>query len=75
MRTGSQPIPSKLTKKLENRQHQLILVAEHSITLDRLIGVEYASYTMVLFANIKERYHGLSQLIQINQSGFKAENE
>jgi hypothetical protein len=30
---------------------------------------------MVIFANIKKRCHGLSQLIQMNQSGLKAENE
>jgi hypothetical protein len=44
LRTGSQPIPSKLTDKIgeqatPNDPGKLI-----SATLDHLIGVEYASY-------------------------------
>jgi hypothetical protein len=47
LRTGSQPIPSKLTDKKKNRQHQAILLVYTSITLDHLAGVEYTSYMMV----------------------------
>jgi hypothetical protein len=45
LRTGSQPIPSKLTGKIgEQAQHQAILKKMQSVTLDHLAGVEYASY-------------------------------
>jgi hypothetical protein len=40
--------------KLENRQHQAILVVCVSVTLDHLAGVVYSSYTMVPSANIKK---------------------
>jgi hypothetical protein len=46
-----------------------------SITLAHLIGVEYASHATMPSNNIKKRYHGLFQIIDMNQSGFKAENE
>jgi hypothetical protein len=39
------------------------------------VRVRVALYTIVPSTNIKKRYHGISQFIQMNQSGFKAENE
>ncbi len=44
LRTGSQPIPSKLTDKIEEQATPTDPGKYLSIILDHLIGVEYASY-------------------------------
>jgi hypothetical protein len=44
LRTGSQSIPSKLTGKIGKQATPTDLGRKHSVTLDCLIGVEYASY-------------------------------
>jgi hypothetical protein len=44
LRTGSQPIPSKLTDKIGEQATPTDPSKLLSLTLDYLIGVEYASY-------------------------------
>jgi hypothetical protein len=44
LRTGSQPIPSKLTDKIGEQATPSDPEKMQSVTLDHLAGVEYASY-------------------------------
>jgi hypothetical protein len=44
LRIGSQPIPSKLTDKVGEQATPTDPGKKLSVTLDHLIGVEYASY-------------------------------
>jgi hypothetical protein len=39
--------------------------------IDHIVGVEYASYMMVPSATNTTRYHGLSQIIRMNNEGSK----
>jgi hypothetical protein len=44
LKTGAQPIPSKLTDKIGGQATPSDPANMHNITLDHLAGVEYASY-------------------------------
>jgi hypothetical protein len=44
LRTGSQPIPSKLTDKIGEQTTPSDPEKMQSVTLDHLAGVEYVSY-------------------------------
>jgi hypothetical protein len=52
LRTGSQPIPSKLSDKIREQATPSDPEIMHSMTLDHLAGVEYTSFLTVPSANI-----------------------
>ncbi len=68
------PSISQLTGKYW-RQATLTDLGKMQNTIDHMVGVEYASYTMVPFATNKMRYHGLSRNHTNEQSGFKVAND
>jgi hypothetical protein len=67
------PSISQLTGKYW-RQATLIDLGTMHNTIDHMVGVEYASYMMVLLATNKTRYHRLSQNDTNEESGFNMEN-
>ena len=72
--TGSvtaQPFQSSLVNKGEQATLTDLGILH---TIDHIVGVEYASQMMVLSATNTMRFHGLSQIIRMNKSGFTAEN-
>ena len=67
-RALSQPIPFK--SSLVNIGEQATLT-DHGIShiIDQIVGVEYASHMMVPSATNTMRFHGLSQIIRMNNQG------